>query len=37
MFVKVQFKDSKKFIKLQNGFTFTDLINEGKCPCSYFI
>ncbi|XP_058624805.1 uncharacterized protein LOC131536098 isoform X3 [Onychostoma macrolepis] len=27
MFVKVQFKDSKKFIKLQNGFTYTDFIN----------
>lgn len=30
MFVKVQFKDSKKFIKLQNGFTFTDFINEVR-------
>lgn len=28
MFVKVQFQGSKKFIKLNDGFTFTDFITE---------
>ncbi|XP_016386104.1 uncharacterized protein LOC107722314 isoform X1 [Sinocyclocheilus rhinocerous] len=37
LLIKVRYQDSRKFIRLQDGFTFADFVNEGGFFFFYFI